>query len=194
MGNAFLKGVETPQQESAFLTMQMAVTRMSRDVSFISTSPPDERTFLLKDYATLKDMDPESYDIQSHNLLSEYKHRPKVLDNYCLAAFVSELRIEYPKNVTFEDPFDDNFDDDQQDPDDKNTFDKQILKMPNGIVIKKRTVPRILRYLNYNVKRDPENHYRKRLMLFLPWRNEEKDLYSGYKIYGEHYIAKESLI
>ena len=66
--------------------MQMAVTRMSRDVSFISTSPADERTFLLKDYATLKDMDPESYDIQSHNLLSEYEHRPKALDNYCLAA------------------------------------------------------------------------------------------------------------
>ena len=65
MGNAFLNGVETLQQESAFLTMQMAVTRMSRDVSFISTSPADERTFLLKDYATLKDMGPELYDIQS---------------------------------------------------------------------------------------------------------------------------------
>ena len=38
MGNAFLNAVETSQQESAFLTMQMAVTRMSRDVSFISTS------------------------------------------------------------------------------------------------------------------------------------------------------------
>ena len=89
--------------ESAFLTMQMAVTRMSRDASFIYTSPPDERTFLLKDYATLKDMDPESYDIQSHNLLSEYEYTPKALGNYCLAAFVSELRIEYPKNVIVED-------------------------------------------------------------------------------------------
>ena len=30
MGNAFLNGVETPQQEAAFLALQMAVTRMSR--------------------------------------------------------------------------------------------------------------------------------------------------------------------
>ena len=119
MGNAFLNAVETSQQESAFLTMQMAVTRMSRDVSFISTSQPNDRTFLLKDYATLKDMDPESYDIQSHNLLSEYKHRPKALENYCLADFVSELRIEYPKNVTFEDPFEDNFDDDPPNADER---------------------------------------------------------------------------
>ena len=139
-------------------------------------------------------MDPESYDIQSHNLLSEYKHRPKALDNYCLAAFVSELRIEYPKNVTFEDSLVNNFDDDPLDPDENNTLDRQVLKMPNGIVIKKRRVPRILRYVNYNVKRDPENHYRERIMLFLPWRNEEKDLHGGYKTYEEHYMAKESLI
>ena len=95
--------------------------------------------------------------IYSHNLLSEYEHRPKALDNYCLAAFVSELRIEYPKNVTFEDSFVDNFDDDPLDPDEDNTLDRQVLKMPNGIVIKKRRVPRILRYVNYNVKRPRES-------------------------------------
>ena len=58
--------------------------------------------------------------------MSEYEHRPKALDNYCLAAFVSELWIEYPKNVTFEDPFVDNFDDDPLDPDENNTLDRQI--------------------------------------------------------------------
>ena len=156
MGNAFLNAGETSQQESVFLTMQMAVPRMSRDVSFISTSQPNDRTFLLKDYATLKDMDPESYDIQSHNLLSEYEHRPKALENYCLADFVSELRIEYPKNVTFEDPFEDNFDDNPLNADEGNALERQVLKLPNGIVIKKRRVWRILRYVNYNVKRDPE--------------------------------------
>ena len=38
---------------------------MSRESTFMPTSPPDERTFLLKDYATLKEMDPESDAIQS---------------------------------------------------------------------------------------------------------------------------------
>ena len=38
---------------------------MSRESTFTPTSPPDERTFLLKDYATLKEMDPESDDMQS---------------------------------------------------------------------------------------------------------------------------------
>ena len=42
MGNAFLNGVETPQQEAAFLALQRAVTRMSRESTFVPTSPPDE--------------------------------------------------------------------------------------------------------------------------------------------------------
>ena len=63
----------------------------------------------------------------SHNVLSEYERRPRALEHYCLAAFVSDLRIEYPKNVTFEDPFDDNFDDDPLDPAEGNILDSQVL-------------------------------------------------------------------
>ena len=77
--------------------------------------------------------------------------------------------------------FYDNFDDDPLDPAEGNILDSQVLELPNGIIIKKRRVPRILRYVNYNIKRDPENHYRERLMLFLPWRNEEDDLSVGFK-------------
>ena len=186
--------METPQQEAAFLALQMAVTRMNRESTFMPTPPPDERTFLLKDYATLKEMDPESDDIQSHNVLPEYEHRPRALEHYCLVAFVSDLRIEYSKNVTFEDPIDDNFDDDLLDPAKGNILDSQVLEIPNGIVIKKRRVPRILKYVNYNIKRDPENYYRERLMLFLLWRNEEDDLSGGFQTHEEHHMAKQSLI
>ena len=138
-------------------------------------------------------MDQESDDIQSHNVLSEYEHRPRALEHYCLAAFVSDLRIEYPRNVTFEDPFDDNSDDDPLDPAEGNMLDSQVLELPNGMVIKKRRVPRILRYVSYNIQRDPENHYRERLMLFLPWRNED-DLRGIFQTYEEHYMAKQPLI
>ena len=36
-----------------------------------------------------------------------------------------------------------------------------------------------------------ELHYCECLMLFLPWRNEEKDLYGGYSTYTEHYNARK---
>ena len=54
MGNAFLSGVEIPAQEAACLVLQLPITRMSREVVFLHTSPPDERTLLLKDFKTLQ--------------------------------------------------------------------------------------------------------------------------------------------
>ena len=48
MVNVFLNAVETRQEEAAFLLLQAAMTFMSRDSVFINTSPPSERTFLVK--------------------------------------------------------------------------------------------------------------------------------------------------
>ena len=90
-------------------------------------------------------------------MLSECECRPRALEHHCLAAFVSDLRIEYPKNMTFEDPFHDNFGDDPLDPAESNILDSQVLELP-----------------------DPEDHYRERLMLFLPWRNKDDDLSGGF--------------
>ena len=48
IGNVFLNAVETGQEEAAFLILQAAMTFMSRESVFINTSPPSERTFLVK--------------------------------------------------------------------------------------------------------------------------------------------------
>ena len=90
MGNAFLNAVETSAQEAACLVLQMPITRMSREVIFLHTSPPEEQTFLLKDLKALKG-DPESTDIQTQNILTEYRNRPRYMEKYCLADFASEL-------------------------------------------------------------------------------------------------------
>ena len=51
-----------------------------------------------------------------------------------------------------------------------------LYKTKNGTKYKKRKVPRIIRYVKYNKKKDPENYFRGQLMLFVPWRNEQKDI------------------
>ena len=140
MGNASLNGVETSAQGAACLVLQLPITRMSREIVFLHTSPPDERTFLLKDFKTLKEIDPESEGIQSHNILVEYRKRPRCLEKYCLADFALELQIDYPKDVTFDDPFDDNMDDEPIDPYALNITDEFIMEFPNGIVIKNEII------------------------------------------------------
>ena len=48
----------------------------------------------------------------------------------------------------------------------KEILDAHITELSNGIVLKKRKTPRILRHVNYNVKMHPEDHYRERMILF----------------------------
>ena len=49
----------------------------------------------------------------------------------------------------------------------------------------------IIHYVNYTKKKDPENHYHERLMLFLPWRNEETDLKGNCDSYKERYMMNK---
>ena len=64
----------------------------------------------------------------------------------------------------------------------------------NGTKYKYRKVPEVIRYLRLNQTKDPENYYREQLMLFMPWRNEQKDLLGSFEPYRAHYnTMKESL-
>ena len=48
IGNQFLNAVEISAQEASYMTLQLPLTRATREVLFINTSHPDDRTFLLK--------------------------------------------------------------------------------------------------------------------------------------------------
>ena len=97
------------------------------------------------------------------------------------------MAIIYPKGNKVPEKVNDKIDDDQGDSsssnesedslDDDNSQGSDLLyKTKNGIKYKKRKVPRIIRYVKYNKKKDPGNYFREQLMLFVPWRNGQKDL------------------
>ena len=83
-----------------------------------------------------------------------------------------------------------------QDENDANDSHTSVLlyETKNGTNYKKREVARIIRYVRYNKESDSENYYRERLMLFIPWRNEEKDLISGFETFEAHYKALKTSI
>ena len=95
IGNKFLTNVEIGAQEAAYLVLQMPLRRTSRSVVFINTSPPDERVVMLKPKHVLEEMKEDSTSIESENIVSLYQQRPKVLNNLCLADFVSKFNIKY---------------------------------------------------------------------------------------------------
>ena len=55
IGNTFLNAVEISAQEAVYLVLQMPLRRSSRELQFINTSDPDERTFLVKSMDKIKE-------------------------------------------------------------------------------------------------------------------------------------------
>ena len=90
---------------------------MNREVIFVPSATPEEWTFLLKDYETLNKLNPESHDIGSYNIITQYEYQPHILECYSLADFASLLWILCPKEAILQNPSEDNLDDNPLDPD-----------------------------------------------------------------------------
>lgn len=89
--------METSAQEAVYLTLQMPLTKAARHVVFINTSPSDKRTFLLKQNSELEKLSPDSTEISSSNDIKRY--RPKSFENWCLADYISQFEVKFPKNI-----------------------------------------------------------------------------------------------
>ena len=186
IGNKFLNAVEVSAQlqEAVYLVLQIPLRRSSRDVQFISTSPPDDRTFLIKRLEKLKELPDSSQDIESDNIIKRYQRRPKQLEKFCLADFVawfecvkdtendtnfSESLLTGSADFLPETNFKENTDDD---PSDSNITDPQCelneYKLKGGMKLVKRKKAKIIRYVRYHKDKDPEKHYREQLMLYTP--------------------------
>ena len=89
-----MNSVEVGAQEAAYmyLVLQMPLTKASRDVTFINTSPIDERVILVKPDTELQKLNDKSTDIECSN----------IVENWCLADYVSQLDVIFPKQNTNE--------------------------------------------------------------------------------------------
>ena len=163
----------------------------------------------MKPKSVLDELPAESTDIESSNIIQRYSKRPKQLSKFCLADYVSKVEVIYPKGdklpEKFEEKNDDEIDEssssdenenciqDENDANDRHTSDL-LYEAKNGTKYKNRKVARIIRYVRYNKKNDSENYYREQLMLNIPWRNDEKDLISGFVTFEAHYKALKTSI
>ena len=174
----------------------MPLTKSTRNVIFVNTSEPKQRVQLLKSNSALQELPESSTDIMANNIVKRYARRPKCLNNWCLADYVSRLEIVYPKEHISDDSCDQDINDDDYDEettaDELFNDDKTIVVLKNGIKIRKRQTGQIIRYVRFNKKSDEENHFREKLLLFLPWRNEDTDLLADHSTYKNHYLNRKN--
>jgi hypothetical protein len=191
IGNYFVNSVETSAQEAVYLTLQMPLTKATRQVVFINTSPPDKRTFLLKKTSELEKMSKDSTDIESNNDIKRYSKRPKALENWCLADYISQLQVNFPKNIKENDEqYSDNESESSASENEEDTNDgtKRIkITLKNGVTIGQRKTCRVIRYPSFNKNTNSENYFRERLMLFYPWREEGENLKKDCETFEQMY-------
>nr|XP_039258260.1 uncharacterized protein LOC120334820 [Styela clava] len=189
ISSVFLNNRELSAQEACYRILSIPMKKMSRSVIYINTDPVAERQCILKSKKELEKLEDEDSDIFQKNILDRYSARPSSLDNVCLATFVANYAVSYRKN-------DKHVDDSVKDllHDDHGNKDLQY-DLPQHIVLRrglgkmsKRRRECIIRFRKHNKETDFNNFCRAKLMLYLPWRSEERDLLADHPTYSSYYL------
>jgi hypothetical protein len=134
----------------------------------------------------LAETNKQSLDISYTNIFEYYTERAAYLKNICLAEFAASIKqVFYKINYDSEN---EDFDDDEIT---ENNGEKKIFII-RGKKFHERKFYQIIRYVRYDIFKDPVNYFREQLLLFLPWIDEDKDINS--KNYEQYYIKYYDII
>ena len=61
------------------------------------------------------------------------------------------------------------------------------IKLKNNKILKLHKHRKVIRFVNYKYKIDPENYCREKLLLYIPWNNNELQILQTYKTYIDAY-------
>ena len=181
VGQVFLNCSEVSAQEAVYILLSMPLTLNSRQCIFINTGESEKRTRMVKRKSELMQLDPESTDIMATGLLDYYSNRPEELKDICLADFAAKYQmvssskkgrdIEYNPE-TYNDI-------EQAIPTGKTNKIKVVdLKNPNKTlcILAERKITKIIRYVHFNKNTEINKFCREKLILYMPWRDEEEDI------------------
>ena len=161
--STFANKREVSIHEAIHRVTSLWLFRKSRTVVHINNAPKAERHRMPKSNFELADLDDDDEDVFQICIHDRYAVRPDDLEEMCLATFVAEYDVA------------------PQDASGKNIIE---LKDPKMGKMRKRGRTAVIRTHRFND--DTFKYYYSKLLLFLPWRNED-ELIAGYEMYQDHY-------
>merc|ERR1739838_378698 len=182
----FIDFIETGSQEAVYFLLGLQLYNSSNAVVYIPTGENNAR--LLKPKSEIEEMKDDDEDITVQNGVDRYAERPPVLEKNCLAEFMAYYNgMGGTPFIHCKKTNDEGFlpEQEKEQVDDDKLPEEKKTDTINGL--KKRIKPKIIRYVNYDVEVEPENHYRELLMLFHPYRDLE-NLNGDCASYKERYF------
>ena len=188
LGSVFLTNREVSAQEAVYRILSMPLRRCSRTTIFLNTDHKDSRDSLLLPFTQLEKLDDNDENVYCKNIIDRYAARPEKLEDMCLAPFAANytFKRETGNDVT---QYEDNIsgESDTELPPDDIVSNDSIITLLNGLgYMRRRNQKAIIRWHNFNIEKEPEKHFRSRIMLFLPWREENK-LQGNYNSHADRY-------
>ena len=188
LGSVFLTNREVSAQEAVYRVLSMPLRKCSRTTIFINTDHKDSRDSLLLPFTQLQKLNDDDENVYCKNIIDRYAARPQKLEDMSLAEFAANYtyKRETTHDVTqCENGMSDGSDTELQG--DNEVPQENSITLQNGLgYMRKRRKQAIIRWHNFNPEKEPEKHFRSRIMLFMPWREEDK-LYGNYKSYTDRY-------
>jgi hypothetical protein len=181
---------------------------------FVPSSPPAQRTFLVKQDWELKSLPPKSTDYITLSVVDKYafrKSNPHLQElganAVCLVDFAALFSPDQKRTSVDKDVDEDAMDDLLPDAD---TSAEPEQPVPLGHTFaekryRKRKQARILRYVHYKLHDNPEAYFREQILLFCPWSAEIGDpftlsttedayLLAGHSTFQSRYESVRSII
>ena len=141
------------EQECCRDLLELPMNQLSVKVEFISTCPPDDRVFIAKDDSILQEMNPDSEDIRVAGKIEKYANHPAQLEDWCLADYISQLDVR-TKVFDNEQIQSDGNDSASQGTECNNLFP---IYLRNKVIYKCKKC-KVVHFVNYKYKVDPENY------------------------------------
>ena len=148
--------------------------------------------FITKPDHILQKMDSNSEEIKQENNIDKYSSRPNILKDMCLADFVALAQTTYQYNKEI--LSDDNMSISEDTPvtqttnNDTNDLKKIFpIKLTHNKILKLCKQCKVIRFINYKYKIDPENYCREKLLLYIPWQHNDLNILQTHKTYIDAY-------
>ena len=187
----FLTHCEVSAQEAVYRLLSLPLTKGSRQVVFIPTDLPENRTRLFKPMKVIETLEDDDPDVFQLSILDRYEARPNSLEDLCLAEFVARYSYSAKPRKSDTDPEDVSESDDEID-EQRENLPKKIRLLKDRGYMSLRRKHAVVRSHQFSQVKDPEKYYHAQLLLYCPWREEISDLLED--SYQNNYTKKQQII
>ena len=187
----FLTHREVSAQEAVYRLLSLPLTKGSRQVIFLPTDLPENRTRLFKPMKFIETLDDDDPNVFQISILDRYEARPVSVEDLCLAEFVARYAYSAGprKSNTNEEDVSES-EDDIEEQEEELPKQIQLLKDRGYMTLRKKNA--VVRSHQFSQVKDPEKYYHAQLLLYCPWRQEVPDLLDD--TYQNSYTEKEQII